>query len=81
MSDQCTTGLRATCSDLEGRLQVLDLTGRRQMMEVGKEGFFRMDRLTGTNFRYHLLGDLMVDDDWTTTGESGTGVRLCTSTC
>lgn len=42
---------------------------------VGKEEFFRMERLTGTNLQYHLLGDLMIDDDWTTPGESGTGVR------
>lgn len=41
----------------------------------GEEEFFRMDGLTGTNLQYHLLGDLMVDDDWTTTGESGRGVR------
>lgn len=31
--------------------------------------------LTGTNFRYHLLGDLMVDDDWTETGDSRTDIR------
>ena len=30
---------------------------------VGVEEFFRMDGLTGTNLQYHLLGDLMVDDD------------------
>lgn len=42
---------------------------------VGKVEFFRMDRLTGTNLQYHLLGDLMADDDLTTPGESGTGVR------
>lgn len=34
-----------------------------------------MDGLTGTSLQYHLLGDLMLDDDWTTTGESGRGVR------
>lgn len=45
-------------------------------MVVGEEEFFRMDGLTGTNLQYHLLGDLMVDDVWTTTtGESGTGIR------
>lgn len=44
-------------------------------MLVDEEEFFRMDGLTGTNLQYHLLGDLMVDDDWTTTGESGRGVR------
>lgn len=42
---------------------------------VGEEVFFTLDGLTGTNLQYHLLGDLMVDDDWTTTGESGRGVR------
>ena len=34
-----------------------------------------MDGLTGTNLQYHLLGDLMVDDDWTTKGKSGRGIR------
>lgn len=42
---------------------------------VGEKKFYRMDGLTGTNLQYHLLGDLMVDDDWTTTGESWRGVR------
>lgn len=51
------------------------------MVEVGEEEFFRMDGLTGTNLQYHLLGDLMVDDDWTTTGESGRGVRVTTTKC
>lgn len=46
------------------------------MVVVGKEEVFRMDGLTGTNLQYHLLGDLMVDDDWTTTGKSRRGVRL-----
>lgn len=45
------------------------------MVVVGEEEFFRMDGLTGTSLQYHLLGDLMVDDDWTPTGESGRGVR------
>lgn len=31
--------------------------------------------LTGTNFQYHLLGDLMEDDDWTETGESRRDIR------
>lgn len=44
-------------------------------MVVGEEEVFGMDELTGTNLQYHLLGDLMVDDDWTTTGKSGRGVR------
>lgn len=44
------------------------------MMFVEEE-LFRMDGLTGTNFQYHLLGDLMVDDDWTKTGESGRGKK------
>lgn len=41
--------------------------------EVGgfvEEVFLSMSRLTGTNLQYHLLGDLMVDDDRTTTGEN-----------
>lgn len=42
---------------------------------IGEEVFFTLDGLTGTNLLYHLLGDLMVDDDWTTTEESGRGVR------
>lgn len=41
----------------------------------GRERVLRNDRLTGTNFQYHLLGDLMEDDDWTATRESGRGVR------
>lgn len=32
--------------------------------------------LTGTNFQYHLLGDLMVDDDWTETGESRRDIKI-----
>lgn len=34
-----------------------------------------MHRLTGTNLLYHLLGDWMVDGDWTER-ESGRGVKL-----
>lgn len=42
---------------------------------VDEDEFFRRDGLTGTNLQYHLLVDLMVDDDWITTEESGRGVR------
>lgn len=65
---QWQRALRGECEGVS--LQDLDLTQRRYKGLVGK-----VDRLTGTNLQYHLLGDLMADDDWTTPGESGTDVR------
>lgn len=40
-----------------------------------EEEYCRVDGLTGTSLQYHLLGDLMVDDHWTPTGESGRCIR------
>lgn len=40
---------------------------------VAEEVFLRVNGLTGTNLQYHLLGDLMVDHEWTRR-ESGTSI-------
>lgn len=44
--------------------------GKEEVGGFVEEVFFSMSRLTGTNLQYHLLGDLMMDDDRTTTGEN-----------
>lgn len=60
------------------------LAGLKQGRESGSKGdwvgrregsVLSMHRLTGTNLLYHLLGDLMVDDDWTER-ESGRDVNV-----
>lgn len=48
--------------------------GSRWKVVLVKEKFCRT-ALTGTNFQYHLLGDLMADDDWAETGDSRRDIR------
>lgn len=49
--------------------------GREEVEVVLVKEKFCRTALTGTNFQYHLLGDLMVDDGWTQTGESRRDIR------
>lgn len=75
VSDQTMTRVRAACSDWQGKSggECEGTGGFLGEEEVGgfvEEVFLSMSRLTGTNLQYHLLGDLMVDDDRTTTGEN-----------
>lgn len=50
--------------------------GREEGGDVLVKDKFCRNGLTGTNFQYHLLGDLMMMiDDWTETGESRRDIR------
>lgn len=48
--------------------------GSRWEVVLVTEKFCRT-ALTGTNFQYHLLGDLMADVDWTETRDSRRDIR------
>lgn len=46
------------------------IRGEEAVGGFAEKVFFSVSGLTGTNLQYHLLGDLMMDDDRTTSKEN-----------